>query len=221
MTEKQSNMNQNYEKLGLFYLGKHYDSENQKIEQNLLLYKSKHLVTHGICMGMTGSGKTGLCVSILEEAAIDNVPVIIVDPKGDLTNLLLTFPNLSKEEFLPWVSTDEASKKGISVEQLAENQAELWKNGLADWGQSPERIKMFMDSAVGAGERLNGDVLPGPPGGNRGTDARRHRAGHLRVDRRRVGHLRVDRRGRAGGVPPLRHRGSARVGAAPSRFVPP
>lgn len=71
MTEKQSNMNENYEKLGLFYLGKHYDSENQKIEQNLLLYKSKHLVTHGICMGMTGSGKTGLCVSILEEAAID------------------------------------------------------------------------------------------------------------------------------------------------------
>lgn len=140
-------MNANYEKLGLFYLGKHYNSAEKKIEDELLLYKSKHLVTHGVCMGMTGSGKTGLCVSILEEAAIDNVPVLIVDPKGDLTNLLLTFPSLLKEEFLPWVSSDEASKKGISVEELAEKEADNWKNGLADWGQAPERIKMFMESA--------------------------------------------------------------------------
>ena len=140
-------MNENYEKLGLFYLGKQYNSDEKKIEDELLLYKSKHLVTHGVCMGMTGSGKTGLCVSILEEAAIDNVPIIIVDPKGDLTNLLLTFPNLSKEEFLPWVSPDEASKKGISTEEFAAQQAEMWKNGLAEWGQNPERIKMFMDSA--------------------------------------------------------------------------
>ena len=139
-------MNENYEKLGLFYLGKHYNSDAQKIEEELLLYKSKHLVTHGVCMGMTGSGKTGLCVSILEEAAIDNVPVIIVDPKGDLTNLLLTFPNLSKEEFQPWVTEDEASQKGISVDELAQKTADMWRNGLADWGQSPERIKRFMDS---------------------------------------------------------------------------
>ena len=140
-------MNANYEKLGLFYLGKHYNSAEQKIEDELLLYKSKHLVTHGVCIGMTGSGKTGLCVSILEEAAIDDVPVLIVDPKGDLTNLLLTFPSLSKEEFLPWVNSDEASKRGISVEELAEKEADTWKKGLADWGQTPERIKMFMESA--------------------------------------------------------------------------
>lgn len=140
-------MNENYEKLGLFYLGKEYDSDKQEITENLTLYESKHLTTHGVCMGMTGSGKTGLCVSLLEEAAIDNVPVLIVDPKGDLTNLMLTFPGLTKEEFQPWVSPDEASQKGISVEELATKTAEMWKNGLADWGQSPERIKLFADSA--------------------------------------------------------------------------
>ncbi len=139
-------MNETYEKLGLFYLGKEYDAEKQEVTENLTLYESKHLVTHGVCMGMTGSGKTGLCVSILEEAAIDNVPVIVVDPKGDLTNLFLTFENLSKEEFLPWVSEDEASQKGISVDELAQKKADLWRNGLADWGQPPERIKMFADS---------------------------------------------------------------------------
>ena len=98
-------------------------------------------------MGMTGSGKTGLCVSLLEEAAIDNIPIIVVDPKGDLTNLMLTFPGLTKEEFEPWVTADEAAQKGMSVEELAQKKADLWKNGLADWGQNPERIKMFMDSA--------------------------------------------------------------------------
>ncbi|MDH3492269.1 MAG: ATP-binding protein [Acidobacteriota bacterium] len=137
-----------YEKLGLFYLGKHYDQENQKvIDESLLMYDSKDLVTHGVCMGMTGSGKTGLCVSLLEEAAIDNIPIIAIDPKGDLVNLFLTFPGLTKEEFFPWVTEDEASQKGISRDDLAAKKAELWKNGLADWGQPPERIKLFADSA--------------------------------------------------------------------------
>lgn len=136
-----------YEKLGLFYLGKHYDAEDQKVEDSLLMYDSKDLVTHGVCMGMTGSGKTGLCVSLIEEAAIDNIPVIAIDPKGDIVNLLLTFPGLTKEEFLPWVNADEASQKGIGVEELAQKKADLWKNGLADWGQPPERIKLFADSA--------------------------------------------------------------------------
>jgi cell division septum initiation protein DivIVA len=136
-----------YEKLGLFYLGRHYDMENQKVEDSLLMYDSKDLVTHGVCMGMTGSGKTGLCISLLEEAAIDNIPIIAIDPKGDLVNLFLTFPGLTKEEFLPWVSDDEASQKGISKDELAQKKADLWKNGLADWGQKPERIKMFADSA--------------------------------------------------------------------------
>lgn len=139
-------MNQDYEKLGMFYLGKKYDPETEKVEEDLLLYDSKDLVTHGVCMGMTGSGKTGLCVSILEEAAIDNIPVIAIDPKGDLTNLFLTFPGLTKEEFLPWVSADEASQNGISVDELAQKKADLWRNGLASWDQAPERIAMFANS---------------------------------------------------------------------------
>ncbi len=139
-------MNEAYEKLGLFYLGKEYDADKQAITENLTLYESKDLVTHGVCMGMTGSGKTGLCISLLEEAAIDNVPVIIVDPKGDLTNLFLTFPDLAPSDFQPWVNPDEASQKNITVETLAQNTAEMWKNGLAEWGQTPDRIKMFADS---------------------------------------------------------------------------
>ena len=80
-----------YEKLGQFYLGKTYDSATSAAG-DLLLYDSKDLTTHGVCVGMTGSGKTGLCLSLIEEAAIDNIPVIAVDPKGDLGNLMLTFP---------------------------------------------------------------------------------------------------------------------------------
>ena len=136
-----------FEKLGVFYLGKHYDAESQAVEESLLMYDSKDLVTHGVCMGMTGSGKTGLCLSLLEEAAIDNIPVIAIDPKGDLTNLFLTFPGLTKEEFFPWVTEDEASQKGVSRDELAQKKADLWKNGLADWGQGPDRIKMFAEAA--------------------------------------------------------------------------
>lgn len=136
-----------FEKLGLFYLGKHYDAETAKLQDDLLLYESKNLVTHGVCIGMTGSGKTGLCVAALEEAAIDNIPAIIIDPKGDLTNLFLTFPNLTKEEFEPWVNPDEASQKNMSVSDFAQAEAEKWRNGLAEWGQGPERIKMFENAA--------------------------------------------------------------------------
>ena len=92
---------QEFEKLGKFYLGREYSIKDHSLEENLLLYDSKDLTTHAVCVGMTGSGKTGLCVSLLEEAAIDNIPSIIIDPKGDLANLLLTFPNLSPEEFRP------------------------------------------------------------------------------------------------------------------------
>ncbi|REJ76206.1 MAG: DUF87 domain-containing protein [Acidobacteria bacterium] len=136
-----------FEKLGLFYLGKEYDPAAQDVTDELLLYDSKDLTTHGVLMGMTGSGKTGLGVALIEEAAIDNIPAIVIDPKGDMTNLLLTFPNLSKEEFLPWVNADEAAQKGESVEDFAQKQADLWRSGLAKWGQQPERIKMFEDAA--------------------------------------------------------------------------
>ena len=104
---------QDYEKLGVFYLGRHYDLKKKKAKADLLLYESKHLVTHGLVVGMTGSGKTGLCFDIIEEAAIDGIPAILIDPKGDLANLLLTFPELRAEDFTPWVNEDEARKQAV------------------------------------------------------------------------------------------------------------
>ncbi|MGQ9854050.1 MAG: ATP-binding protein, partial [Candidatus Oleimicrobiaceae bacterium] len=138
---------QDFEKLGVFYLGRLYDLEKRTRREELLLYDAKDLVTHAVCVGMTGSGKTGLCIALLEEAALDGIPAIIVDPKGDLPNLLLTFPDLSAQQFLPWVNEDEARQKGVSVEQYAQEQAELWKKGLAEWGQDPTRIGRLREAA--------------------------------------------------------------------------
>src|ERR687884_199138 len=104
---------QDFEKLGVFYLGRAFDHERKRPTDELVLYDSKDLVTHAVCVGMTGSGKTGLCVAILEEAAIDGIPAIVIDPKGDLTNLLLTFPDLSADEFAPWVNADDARAQGL------------------------------------------------------------------------------------------------------------
>jgi len=137
---------EDYEKLGAFYLGRVYDLKQNKSTPNLLLYDSKDLATHAVCVGMTGSGKTGLCVSLLEEAAIDGIPALIIDPKGDMTNLALTFPDLSPQQFLPWINKDEARKKNLSEAEFAAQQAELWKNGLQKWGQSAERIHHFKNS---------------------------------------------------------------------------
>jgi Helicase HerA, central domain len=129
-----------YEKLGQFYLGRGYDPDSKVVQDDLILYDSKDMVTHGVVLGMTGSGKTGLCLAMLEEAAMDRIPAIIIDPKGDISNLLLTFPTLDAATFRPWINEDDAAKKGITPEEHAAQTAELWKNGLADWGQSPERI---------------------------------------------------------------------------------
>jgi hypothetical protein len=129
-----------YEKLGAFYLGREYDLETKSADGGLVLYDSKDLVTHGVVLGMTGSGKTGLCLALLEEAAMDNIPAIVIDPKGDISNLLLTFPELRSEDFRPWINEDDAAKKGVTPDEHAAKTAETWKKGLADWGQSPERI---------------------------------------------------------------------------------
>lgn len=136
-----------FEKLGAFYLGKNYDLETKSITDDLVLYDSKDLTTHAVCVGMTGSGKTGLCIDLLEEAAIDNVPSIVIDPKGDITNLMLTFPDLKGENFLPWINKSDAERKGMSEEEFADSQAALWKKGLKEWGQDGKRIEMLKNNA--------------------------------------------------------------------------
>jgi len=138
---------QDYEKLGVLYLGREYDLSAKKLQDNLLLYDSRDLVTHAVAVGMTGSGKTGLCIDLIEEAAIDGVPSILIDPKGDLANLMLNFPQLRAEDFLPWINSDDASRKGMSPQDFAAQQAGLWQKGLADWGQAAERIQRLRDSA--------------------------------------------------------------------------
>src|SRR5262249_50305333 len=138
---------QDFEKLGVFYLGRGYDIAARKSGSDLLLYDAKDLTTHAVCVGMTGSGKTGLCLALLEEAAIDGIPALVVDPKGDLSNLLLTFPELRPEDFRPWVDPAEATRRGTTVEQLAEQTAREWRDGLAEWGQQPDRIAKFRDAA--------------------------------------------------------------------------
>ena len=138
---------EDFEKLGAFYLGRPYDLGEKKLKDGLLLYDSKDLVTHAVCVGMTGSGKTGLCIALLEEAAIDGIPAIVIDPKGDLPNLLLTFPELRAQDFEPWINQEDAQKKNLSVADYAAQQAELWKKGLAEWGQDGNRIKKLRDSA--------------------------------------------------------------------------
>ncbi len=136
-----------YEKLGSFYLGRIYDPAAGKAGDGLILYDSKDLVTHAVCFGMTGSGKTGLCIALLEEAAIDGVPALVIDPKGDISNLLLTFPDLAPGDFLPWINEDDARRKGMAPEEFAAQQAERWKKGLAAWGQDAGRIRRLKEAA--------------------------------------------------------------------------
>ena len=144
---KEQPATQDFEKLGVFYLGRPYGLAAKKAKPGWLLYDSKDLVTHAVCVGMTGSGKTGLCLGLLEEAAIDGIPAIVIDPKGDLANLMLTFPQLRGEDFAPWINEDDARKKGLSPGDFATQQAELWKKGLSEWGQSGERIQKLKDAA--------------------------------------------------------------------------
>jgi hypothetical protein len=135
------------DQLGSFYLGREHDLANGETDPlKPLLYDSRHLTTHAVCVGMTGSGKTGLCLSLLEEAALDGIPAIAIDPKGDLGNLLLAFPQLEASDFRPWIEPQEAARKQMSPDDFAAGQAELWRSGLAKWGEGPERIQRFVDS---------------------------------------------------------------------------
>lgn len=138
-----------FERLGVFYLGREVASAPPQgaARGDLLLYPSRQLTTHAVCVGMTGSGKTGLLLGLLEEAALDGIPAIVVDPKGDLANLLLTFPELRPADFAPWVDPDEAARLGLSADAYAEQTAQQWTAGLAEWGQDGARITRLRAAA--------------------------------------------------------------------------
>lgn len=129
------------------YLGREYDPTTGTITGRPVLYPPRNLTTHAVLLGMTGSGKTGLGIILLEEALLQGIPVLALDPKGDLTNLFLTFPNLSPEEFAPWVDAEAAERDGRSVEAVAAEEARRWREGLAEWGIGPERIARLRERA--------------------------------------------------------------------------
>jgi hypothetical protein len=138
---------ENFEKVGQFYLGRRYRLPAGPVDEALVMYDSRDLVTHGVCVGMTGSGKTGLGIGILEEAAIDKIPALVIDPKGDMGNLLLAFPGLSAAEFLPWINNDDAVRANQSPQEFAAAQAATWAKGLQDSGQDGSRVQRLRDSA--------------------------------------------------------------------------
>jgi hypothetical protein len=135
------------ERLASFYLGQEYDLAEGETLDSAVNYDARDLTTHGVILGMTGSGKTGLGIIFLEEAALDGVPSLVIDPKGDMTNLLLTFPELRAEDFRPWVNPDDARRKDMDLDAYAASMAELWRKGLAGTGQGPERIRRLREAA--------------------------------------------------------------------------
>ena len=136
-----------YEKLGLFYFGKEVDPKTLETTDNLLLYKSNNFTTHAVIIGMTGSGKTGLGIGIIEEATLDKIPSIIIDPKGDMGNLLLAFPDLKPEDFEAWIDPEEAQNKGMDPKSYAAEVASSWENGLKSFYQDKSRIKLYKENA--------------------------------------------------------------------------
>lgn len=136
-----------YEKLGAFYLGRVHDAATGSTSAAPLLYDAKDLTTHAVCVGMTGSGKTGLCIGLIEEAAIDGIPVLAIDPKGDLGNLMLGFPKLRPSDFEPWIDPGEATREGVSISERARDVAGVWKRGLAEWDQGGDRIERLQAAA--------------------------------------------------------------------------
>jgi hypothetical protein len=130
-----------------FYLGRNYDLKNGQALPQPLLYDPADLTTHAVVTGMTGSGKTGLCIGLMEEAALQGIPAILIDPKGDLTNLLLHFPDLAPQDFQPWLDADTVRRQGKSLEQVSTETAGQWKKGLADWGITQERIQALAKAA--------------------------------------------------------------------------
>ncbi len=132
---------------GKFYLGRIFDPQQAKTSEQALLYEPADLTTHGVVVGMTGSGKTGLCIDLLEEAALNHIPALMIDPKGDMTNTLLHFPNLLAQDFQPWVNPDQARRAGKTLEQAAAEAAQQWKQGITDWGMDQARLQALGEAA--------------------------------------------------------------------------
>ena len=130
---------------GDFYLGRVVDAASGQATDDKLLYDPNDLTTHAVVVGMTGSGKTGLCIDLLEEAALNNIPALMIDPKGDITNMLLHFPDLLPSDFEPWINQDEARREGKPISAVAAETADMWRNGLAGWDIGRERIQALKD----------------------------------------------------------------------------
>jgi hypothetical protein len=143
----QAGVHKMIDKTGFFYIGKEYSMEKGETLDSPIHYDSRDLTTHAVCIGMTGSGKTGLCVDLLEEATLNHIPSIIIDPKGDMTNLLLAFPELRADDFLPWINEEDARREGIDERAYAEKVSSIWKSGLEEWGIDATRIKRYREAA--------------------------------------------------------------------------
>jgi hypothetical protein len=135
------------EGLGVFYLGQKVGDGGGAAGAEPLLVDARRFTTHAVCVGMTGSGKTGLLIGLIEEAALDGIPTLVIDPKGDLANVLLSFPQLAAADFLPWLEPDAAKREGITLEELADRTARKWADGLAAGGQSGDRIRRLHEAA--------------------------------------------------------------------------
>ena len=143
----------------LFYVGRRVDEKTLEVSKEPVYIDRTELVTHAMVLGMTGSGKTGACLVLLEEAILQGIPAILVDPKGDLTNLMLAFPEMRPEDFERWISSDEARRRGKSVQEYAKEAAESWREGLAKWGITQDKVRRLKEIA---------DVLIFTPGSDAG-----------------------------------------------------
>jgi hypothetical protein len=132
---------------GKFYIGRPFDPQRAQVTRSPMLYNPDDLTTHAAVVGMTGSGKTGLCIDILEEAALNNLPALMIDPKGDITNTLLHFPDLSPQDFQPWLNPDQVRREGKSMDDAARETADQWRKGLDDWEIKPERLQALTEAA--------------------------------------------------------------------------
>ncbi|MFM9057767.1 MAG: helicase HerA domain-containing protein [Planctomycetaceae bacterium] len=141
------NLPESIEGLGVFYLGTKVDAASGAATREPVLVDARRFTTHAVCVGMTGSGKTGLLIGLVEEAALDGIPTLVIDPKGDLANILLSFPQLAPGDFLPWIEPDAAKREGVTLEALAEKTAKKWSDGLAASGQSGDRIRRLHEAA--------------------------------------------------------------------------